>query len=242
MIVMGYHFRPKLWSIALTILFVMIFFELGRWQLSRADERNSQHEQLEKYAMQPVITLPGSPIKLTDFQYREVEIRGKYLAEYTIFLDNKTYQGRAGYHVITPLKISNSSMLVPINRGWVATGNDRSILPLIDTDREEITVTGTVVSPDIRALMLSDKIVAGSVWDNFDLERYQEVTGLNMQPIMILQNDANEDGLVRAWHKPDSGASKNIGYAVQWFSLAITTIVIFIVLNVKRTNSENKQA
>ena len=57
---------------------------------------------------------------------------------------------------------------------------------------------------------------------------------------MILQKDAIEDGLIRAWDKPNSGASKNIGYAVQWFSLAITTIVIFIVLNVKRTTSEVK--
>lgn len=240
MIVLGYRFKPKLWSIVLTILFVIIFLELGKWQLSRADERSMQHEQLEKYAMQPAVTLPGSLVKLADYQYREVEIRGEYLAEYTIFLDNKTYQGRAGYHVITPLKISNSSVLVPINRGWVTTGNDRSILPSIDTDRKEITVTGTVVSPDIRALELSGKTVAGPVWDNFNLERYQDITGMKMQPVMILQKDTIEDGLIRVWHKPDSGASKNIGYAVQWFSLAITTIVIFIVLNVKRTNSEVK--
>jgi surfeit locus 1 family protein len=55
-----------------------------------------------------------------------------------------------------------------------------------------------------------------------------------------LQKDVIEDGLIRAWEKPESGASKNIGYAVQWFSLAITTFIIFIVLNVKRTNSEIK--
>ncbi|PSJ18702.1 SURF1 family protein [Nitrosomonas supralitoralis] len=240
MTAMGYNFKPKLWSIALTILFGVIFFELGKWQLSRADEKNVQHEQLEKYAMQPAVTLPGNPIKLVDYQYRDVEIRGEYLADETIFLDNRTYQGRAGYHVITPLKISNSSMFVAINRGWVATGNDRSVLPLVTTDRGEVTVFGTVVSPEIRMLELSGSTLSGPVWDNFNLEKYQEITGLKMQPIMVLQKDEIEDGLIRSWHKPDSGASKNIGYAVQWFSLAVTTIIIFIVLNVKRTNSEGK--
>ncbi len=237
---MGYRFKPRIWSIVLTIFFVIIFVELGKWQLSRADEKNTQYEQLEKYAKQPTVTLPGSLVKLVDYQYRDVEIRGEYLIEHTIFLDNKTYQGRAGYHVITPLKISNSPLHVVINRGWVATGNDRSVLPLITTDPREIIITGTVISPEIRTFEISDAIVQGPVWHTFSLDKYQEITGLEMQPIMILQKDVIEDGLVRAWEKPESGASKNTGYAVQWFSLAITTFIIFIVLNVKRTNSEIK--
>ncbi|SEF40881.1 SURF1 family protein [Nitrosomonas ureae] len=240
MIEMGYRFKPRLWSIVLTILFVIIFVALGRWQLSRADERNTQHEQLEKYSKQPAVTLPGSLVKLTDYQYRDVEMRGEYLIEHTIFLDNKTYQGRAGYHVMTPLKIANSPLHVVINRGWVATGNDRSVLPLITTDSGEVIITGTVISPEIRTFEISNTIVQGPVWTTFSLDKYQEITGLKMQPIMVLQKDIIEDGLVRAWEKPESGASKNIGYAVQWFALAITTFIIFIVLNVKRTNSEVK--
>jgi surfeit locus 1 family protein len=178
-------------------------------------------------------------VNLKDFQYRNVEVRGEYLSEYTIYLDNKTYQGRAGYHVITPLRMANSSLHVAVNRGWVATGYDRSILPVIAAKTEgEMKVIGTVVSPEIRTLELSDKLIEGKVWDNFNLQRYQEVTGLEMQPIMVLQKDTIKDGLIRDWSKPDSGASKNIGYAVQWFSLAVTAIIIFIVLNVKRKNSK----
>jgi len=61
-----------------------------------------------------------------------------------------------------------------------------------------------------------------------------------MQPIMVLQKDKIEDGLIRDWDKPDSGASKNIGYAIQWFLLAATAIIIFLVLNVKRKNSKGE--
>ena len=238
MIVLGYRFEPKLWAITITIVSVIIFLELGKWQLSRADEKNAQHEQLEQYAKQPAVTLPGTLVSLKDFQYRDVDVRGGYLSEYTIYLDNKTYQGRAGYYIITPLKIANSSLHVAINRGWVAMGYDRSILPLVTEVEGEVKVIGTVVSPEIRALKLSDKFVEGKVWDNFNLQRYQEVTGLEMQPIMVLQKDTMKDGLIRDWSKPDSGASKNIGYAVQWFSLAATAIIIFLVLNVKRKNSK----
>jgi len=241
MIILGYRFEPKLWVIAITIVSVIVFLELGKWQLSRADEKNTKYEQLEQYAKQPAVTLPGTLVSLKDFQYRDVEVRGEYLSEYTIYLDNKTYHGRAGYHIITPLKISNSPLHVAVNRGWVATGYDRSILPLVVEVEGEVKVIGTVVSPEIRTLELSDKFVEGKVWDNFNLKRYQEVTGLKTQPIMILQKDSIEDGLIRDWNKPDSGASKNIGYAIQWFSLAVTAIIIFLVLNVKRKKSKIEQ-
>lgn len=240
MIVLGYRFEPKLWAIAITIVFVLIFVELGKWQLSRADEKTARYEQLEEYAKQPAIKLPGVLIELKDFQYREVEVEGEYLPEYTIFLDSKTYKGRAGYHIITPLKIVNSSVCVPINRGWIATGYDRAVLPQIAEVNGRVKVTGVVVSSELRTLELSNTLPTGRVWSNFDLSRYQEIVNLKMQPIMVLQKDKVEDGLIRDWDKPDSGASKNIGYAIQWFLLAATAIIIFLVLNVKRKNSKGE--
>lgn len=238
MIVLGYRFEPKLWVIIVTTALALLFIELGKWQLSRADEKNAQYEQLEQYAKQPAITLSGNLIKLKDFQYREVEVEGEYILEHTVYLDNKTYKGRAGYHIITPFKIANSSLHVAINRGWVGTGYDRAILPEVPAIKGYLKITGIVVSPDLRTLELTNKVSTGKVWGNFDLQRYQQETGLEMQPVMVLQKDKVEDGLVRDWDKPDSGASKNIGYAFQWFSLAVTVVIIFIVLNVKRKNSK----
>ena len=184
------------------------------------------------------MTVPGSLIKLEDFQYRQVEAKGEYRSEFTIYLDNKTYKGHAGYHVLTPLQIANSDLHVIINRGWVPTGYDRSILPEIPTRSGETLVTGTVVAPELRMLELSEHTASGAVWDSFNLDRFQQMTNINLQPVMVLQNDEVDDGLIREWERPDSGASKNIGYAIQWFALAITTIIIFLVLNVKRRNKE----
>ena len=43
-----YRFEPRLWSIIVTIAAILIFANLGLWQLSRADEKQSKHEQLEQ--------------------------------------------------------------------------------------------------------------------------------------------------------------------------------------------------
>jgi len=235
---LGYQFNPKLWAVVLVLFSVFIFIELGKWQLSRAEERSSRHKSFEQLSKEPVVAISGNLLKLEDVQYRQVEVRGRYLPEYTIYLDNKTYKGHAGYHVITPLQIKNSKILLVVNRGWISTGTDRSILPEIETAVGEIIIQGVVISPEFKTFQFGEPTYSGPVWSSFNLEQYQQMTGFVVQPLMILQNNDSKDGLIRDWIKPDSGASKNISYAVQWFSLAFMTIIIFLILNVKRNNQK----
>jgi surfeit locus 1 family protein len=77
------------------------------------------------------------------------------------------------------------------------------------------------------------------VWANLDPTRYAAVTGLAVQPVMILQQDDVNDGLVRKWTRPDSGSAKNWGYAFQWFSMALAVLIIYLVLSVKRERSKS---
>jgi surfeit locus 1 family protein len=87
---------------------------------------------------------------------------------------------------------------------------------------------------------LSQDMVSGRVWENLDLNRYRGATGLALQPVMILQKDDVQDGLVRQWPRPDSGSAKNLGYAVQWFAMAFGVLIIYLVLSGKRQRSEKK--
>ena len=121
----------------ITAIFVAVFVSLGNWQLSRAEEKTVQYELLEQYAKQPPLSLPALSVKLSDYQYREIEILGEYLNDLTIYVDNKIYQGRAGYHIVTPFKVKNSKLLVAVNRGWIPVGDDRRILPAVRPEQGE---------------------------------------------------------------------------------------------------------
>jgi surfeit locus 1 family protein len=238
-IIFGYQFKPKLWLSIVTILALILFVKLGLWQLSRADEKDARHISLEYYAQQPAVTIPSILVNLEDYQYRQVEIRGYFNSEYSIFLDNKLHQGVAGYHVLTPLQLENSSMNVMVNRGWVSGGGDRSQLPEVITPEDRVEISGFIVAPTIKALSLSDEQVIDKVWQNFDLDIYRLKTKLTLQPLLLLQQDNKiDDGLVRQWDKPESGSAKNLGYAFQWFSLAVATLIIYLVLNVKRKGTQ----
>lgn len=240
MIISGYQFKPKLWLSLVTILVIMLFVKLGLWQLSRAEEKDARHMSLEHFAQQPAVTIPSVLVKLEDYQYRKVEVRGNFNADHSIFLDNKLHQGVAGYHILTPFQLENSSMNIMVNRGWISGGGDRSQLPEVITPEDLVEISGFIVAPTIKALSLSDEQIIDNVWQNFDLDIYRVKTKLTLQPLLLLQQhgDLMNDGLVRQWEKPESGSAKNIGYAFQWFSLAIATLIIYLVLNVKRKGSQ----
>jgi surfeit locus 1 family protein len=157
-----------------------------------------------------------------------------YVPKYTVYLDNKIYKGMVGYHIITPLRIGASSMHVLVNRGWVAADRDRSKLPDVITPSRPLVVSGIATTATQKTLELSKELVSGQVWENLDLERYRNVTGLQLQPVMILQQDDTKDGLIREWARPDLGIGKNLGYAVQWFAMALAVLIIYLVLSVKR--------
>ncbi len=232
------QFKPSLWSTVAVVLAVVLFLKLGFWQLSRAEEKDNRFSLLEHYAQEPPVTIPESLVALDDYLYRRIEVDGYFDPNKSIFLDNKIYQGIAGYHVLTPLRLANSSIYIVVNRGWVAGGNDRSILPDIDTPNGLVHLVGIVISPSVKAFSLSNDNFTGNVWQNFDLDSYQNITKLNFQPILLLQqNDVVNDGLIRQWETPDSGSSRNTGYAFQWFSFAALAFILYIVLNVKRKNN-----
>ena len=50
-----------------------------------------------------------------------------------------------------------------------------------------------------------------------------------------------QDGLVRQWPRPDSGSAKNLGYAVQWFAMALAVLIIYLVLSGKRERFEKNR-
>ncbi len=239
MTILGWQIRVSFWPTAAAIFFIVITVMLGNWQLSRAQEKEERQTQLNQLSQQPVISIPTSPIRLEDYQFRKVEVRGTYVPTHTIYLDNKINRGRAGYQIITPVKLGESSMHVLINRGWVAAGRTRSELPDIPTTTSKVTVSGIAESPTMRTLELSTETVSGQVWENLHLDRYRKATGLTLQPLVVLQENGVKDGLLREWTRPDSGASRNLGYAFQWFSMALAIIILYLVLSVKRNHPKN---
>jgi len=51
---------------------------------------------------------------------------------------------------------------------------------------------------------------------------------------LVLLDAAQPDGYVRDWGPPGFPPMRHLGYAVQWFALALTLFVIYVVTNLRR--------
>lgn len=207
---------------------------LGNWQLDRASQKEQLQSRLERLGREPPVQLSAAPVRAQDLELRRVQVRGQFAAEETIYIDNRVYQGRVGYYVVTPLRIENSDTYVLVNRGWVPGTGRRDVLPEVKTPSGPVVVTGIAVSGRERIMTLSANVVEGRVWQSLDIDRYREKVPFRLQPIVVQQTSASDDGLVRDWPRRDSGVERHKAYALQWFALSATLLVLYIVLNAKR--------
>lgn len=228
----GYSFRPKLWAFAAAAAACAAGIGLGNWQAGRAADKRALGAQLERALAAPPLEVAAERIDPKDVVMRYVAARGRFVEEHTIYLDNKLRRGRPGYEVVTPLRLDGICVLV--NRGWLAAGRTRDVLPVVSTPREEVRVEGLALERLPHALELGAAPGRAKVRQNLDVASFEQETGLRFQPIVIEQHSAAPDGLVREWPRPDAGVEKHQSYALQWYSLAGLAAVLFVALSFRR--------
>ncbi len=127
--------------------------------------------------------------------------------------------------------------------GWIAAGPRRDVLPKFPTPAGPQSLEGIALAPSGRYFELAADHAAGGkaaaavepVWQNLNFERYAQTTRLALQPFLVRQTSASDDGLARTWERPDRGVDIHRGYAFQWYSLAALILVLYVVLNLRRT-------
>lgn len=239
MVASSYRFRPRLWPSIAAAIGILATLSLANWQLNRAQEKAGRQQTLEKLAAEPAVQLSAGLTDAATLEFRNVEVTGEFDPPHTIYLDNKIRNGKVGYEIVTPLRLSGSRQYVLVNRGWIAANAKRGDLPVVPTPSGQVTVLGTAMVPSKKILELSGQTYEGAVWENLVIERYRTRSGLDVQPVVIQQRDGDNDGLLREWPRPDTGIAKHQGYAFQWFALSLAIAIVYLVMNVKRAEPES---
>ena len=236
------RFRPTLWPTLATLIMFPVLFGLGWWQLERAEFKQAQEVRREAEDARPA-TLLGSGVPRVAAQpeawnHRRVRAFGRYLSRHFL-LDNRTRGGVAGYHVLSPFAFDDAQTLgVVVNRGWIPLGPDRSHLPEIPTPAETLELRGRSRVPG-EAFLLGESGYRSETWprvvQSIELEQMEQALGIALLPFVVEQSANDLHGFDREW-RPYGGLSpqRHLGYAFQWFALAATLLVIYVVLNFRR--------
>lgn len=219
---------PTLAALAL----VAVTVSLGNWQMRRADEKRALHARHEAARRDAVVRVPAGDLDPASLEGRRVVARGELLPRWTVFVDNRTHKGIAGFYVLSPLRMTGSERHVLVLRGWVASDpRERSRLPDLATPAGEVEIEGIAQHDLEHVLELGRSAPPGPqdrLWQNADVASFARWSGLAMQPLVVRETvaprvgaDERDDGLVRDWPDPGSGVEKHLGYAFQWYALAV---------------------
>jgi surfeit locus 1 family protein len=230
----GWRFRPRVLTTVAAVAFCALTVSLGNWQLRRASEKELAQAQREAQTRAVPVALPATPIESEAWAWRRVVVKGNFIGRRTILLDNRTREGRAGYEVVTPLRIEGGDLCVLVNRGWIAQGRSRADLPAVRTPSGSVQVEGIAVVPPAHVFQLGGSASTGRVWQHLDLARYRTWSELPLQPVVLLQTSDADDAMLRNWPPPQSDAAKHTAYAVQWYIFALLAAILYVTLNLER--------
>jgi len=214
----------KIIFLVLSLLLVVMMARLGIWQLERADEKKQLFAQWEKPAIDASFDLPANTT------YQKVTVTGMLDQQRYFLLDNKIRGGRAGYEVLVLMSLEANKTLL-VNLGWVAGQFNRDELPAIKIPRGTIEVSGWIKKIE-RAFQLQDdawqqgwpkriqQIEFGKMFDVLAINNLQQIVLLSEKPLL--------PELVTQWKPVNMSVNKHLGYAAQWFLMAIVLCFMMI--------------
>ena len=213
---------------------VALTCSLGLWQVGRAAEKTALQNAKQEQANQVVLdgrslgtALDGAPQRQA-LIHRRITLKGQWLPEYTVFLDNRQMNAKPGFFALTPLKLESTGAVVLVQRGWAQRSfTDRAALPVLQTPEGWVEVQGHL-APWPSRLYDFGGAETGPIRQNLDLMAYRQATGLQVLEVTLLQSGPASEGLLREWPLVASGVEKHHGYAFQWFGLSGLIALLYV--------------
>jgi len=235
-------FRPAFGDTIGLLIGCTICGTAGFWQLERAGQKTALFEAFDKEDALAPLSEPVADMAATEHLYRRFKLNGRYDYEHQILIDNMVHNGRNGYQVLTPLRVGSTSVLV--NRGWIQADPDRALLPKVPVDGKMRVITGRLYRLPVAGLVLEGEAPrTGQPWPRrLSYPSADDISahlGYNVRNYQILLDASETDGFLREWRPALMGPEKHLAYAIQWFMMAGTIIIIYIALTLKAARRKN---
>lgn len=250
--------RPgRFWVITLAaVLTLAATVSLGRWQLSRAAQKEALQASIDAQKLKPPLTQAEflAMDRATDALHRPLRLRGLWLTPQTVYLDNRQMHGTPGFYVLTPFALEGTEQTVMVQRGWIQRNFvDRTQLGAVETPAGIVEVTGLIEAPPSHLLELGTSATAPAagasapaaaasaplaptpavegyspIRQNLDLEAFRAETKQPLRTdVSLQQTGAASEGLQRDWPAPALGLERHYGYAFQWFGLSALVVILY---------------
>ena len=225
-------FNPGVRITIFFVIFAVVFFSLGIWQIERGQTKTQIMSEFENKLTKEPIYLNAESKK-----WDRVLVSGKWENKKQLLIDNVIHQGIAGYKVLTPLRIDETNKLILVDRGWIKQNKFRDQLPDIQIPDNFESVIGTLEQPEL-GLVLSDELISNN-WPKISQTKNVEVISKayteEIFPMILLADPLLKNSLEYIKITPTNMTPiKHYGYSSQWFLMFIVLCFMYIWYGLSR--------
>jgi len=217
--------------ISLTVLGLL---SLGFWQLDRADEKRAIESAIVVAQSNPAQLVEANEI--LDKEHYRVLLNGYFDTNKQFIYDNQIVKGNAGYYVLTPF-VLNAKTAILVNRGFVPWYGKRGELVDIEIDSQPRTIEVGLIRPKQR-IELKKQAVSTTfpiLIQSLDLDQLSQLSNYQIIPMLAQLDIKASKGFFRQWKPFYGSVDKHLGYALQWFLMALVLSIIAIRLLIKNS-------
>ena len=241
------HFKTSLIPVLAASLAIAVFTTAGFWQLSRAQYKSELISSYEQRLERGVMTLE-EVLALPDPINYPVQLEGSFDNSRTVLLDNRMLDRIAGYHVLTLFTTTNGHHLL-VNRGWIPRGRDRAELPDIPRIEGQTLVQGRTWRYSPKNIVLVEDDLSDAQWplrvQLVDMEALSSAMGVHLPPVEVRVDPGypleHNEQFRRVWIDTVMGPERHHAYAVQWFALAATVVILFLAASYRNSKGNNNE-
>jgi surfeit locus 1 family protein len=217
-----------------------ILIALGTWQVQRLAWKTDLIATMDARLALPPANLSDLLAAGTPEDFRPVRVNGTFLHDHEMYLAARSYQSQLGYHVVTPLLLDGGgpgSQAVLVDRGWVPVDRQKPESRAAGQLPGKVTVEGILRLPAKPGTFTPDNRPDQNMWYWPDLPAMGAHAGLaQVAPVLIEAGpEANPGGLPIGGQTRVNLPNDHLQYAITWYALAVTLVVIYLVSRRRRT-------
>jgi len=215
--------RPR-WLVGhvVALAAIVLFVNLGMWQLRRHDEFAARDARLEeRLAAEPLTVDIARQMPVDEVDLHRVTATGTYDLAGEIVLQARSFKGRSGHNVLTPL-VARDGTAVVVNRGWVPIDIEGPPVVGAEPPAGEVTILGVAQDTEVRQGLGPVDPAEGRLErvSRVDLELIEAQSPYPLESFYLqLLSPEPGDGFPLVLDAPEAGSGPpNLSYAIQWFA------------------------
>jgi surfeit locus 1 family protein len=232
-------FKPRFWATVIAFTMMAITIGLGTWQVHRLAWKTDLLAKIAARRNGDAVPLPADISDAPGWAFRHVRVAGHFDAAHALWLYGRTYDGKAGIHLLVPLVRAEGDAVL-VDRGFVPFEHGSALAQYRPADGDA-EIDGIARQPEPGGLFVPANQPDKNIWYSVDAPAMSKVAERALAPIYIAAKSDGSPGWPAATGGTEGAGIRNehLNYAIFWYSMTLVLGVIYVMSSRVRPKPSN---